>query len=165
MPKAKIKLLLLFNTALMFAAIVSQAANFLVRTQLAVGETRVVNSLLWLTHIRNTGGIFGLLPGQGWIFALFSILLLLATVIYLLLAKNLTSLHYVCLGLIVGGGFSNIFDRFQFGGVIDYIHLQHIPYWNYIFNSADVMIHLGLWPLFLFSLLHSKNNRIIPAQG
>lgn len=164
MLKAKIKLVLLFDAALMFAAIISQTANFLVRTQLAVGETRVVNSLLWLTHIRNTGGIFGLLPGQGWIFALFSILLLLATVIYLLRTKNLAPLHYVCLGLIVGGGFSNIFDRFKFGGVIDYIHVQHIPHWNYIFNSADVMIHLGLWPLFFFSLFRSKNNRSIPEQ-
>jgi signal peptidase II len=57
--------------------------------------------------------------------------------------------QFVCLGLIVGAAASNICDRLLYGAVIDFIDVQGVPHWNYVFNIADVMIHLGAWPLAL----------------
>ncbi len=41
--------------------------------------------------------------------------------------------------LLVAGGFSNILDRYRYGGVVDYLHLGFFP----SFNLADTMIVLG----------------------
>jgi len=61
---------------------------------------------------------------------------------------SLVKSYYLGLGLILGGGISNVIDRFIHKGVVDYI------YWHYgfefaIFNAADVMIDLGVGVLFL----------------
>ena len=108
-----------------------------------------VNSLIHLTHVRNFGGVFGLWQGGGAVFSLISGLLLTLVVAYLLLARALPRYEYICFGFIVGGGSGNILDRLLYGSVIDYIDIQHIPFWHYIFNAADVMIHVGVWPLLL----------------
>ena len=67
----------------------SQLTGYLIRAYLAVGETYVVNSFLWLTHVRNDGGIFGSFPGKGWFFTLSSLCLLSGFVVYLVRAKTL----------------------------------------------------------------------------
>ena len=52
-------------------------------------------------------------------------------------------------GIMVGAGFSNVYDRFMHGGVVDYV------YWHYgfnfaVFNAADVMIDIAVvWLLIL----------------
>ncbi|MEC7765651.1 MAG: signal peptidase II, partial [Pseudomonadota bacterium] len=72
--------------------------------------------------------------------------------------------EYICFGFIVGGGGSNILDRLVYGSVIDFINIQQIPYWNYIFNTADLMVHVGIWPMLILSFLvqpsatHSENS-------
>jgi len=44
-----------------------------------------------------------------------------------------------------------------YGSVIDFIDIQHIPYWSYIFNTADLMIHVGIWPMLILSFLTSSS--------
>ena len=80
-------------------------------------------------------------------------------VAYLWLGRNLQRYEYICFGFVVGGGASNILDRLLHGSVIDFIDIQHIPYWNYVFNTADVMIHLGIWPMLLFSILAARSSQ------
>jgi signal peptidase II len=69
----------------------------------------------------------------------------------LALSKTIQRYEYICFGFIVGGGASNILDRLVYGSVIDFIDIQHIPYWNYIFNTADMMVHVGIWPMLILS--------------
>ncbi len=145
-----------FNLGLFFlisisVVSISQAIGYWVNNAIAENSTVELNSLIHLTHIRNHGGVFGMLQGMGWLFAAISIALLLAVLAYLWLSDSIKRHEYVCFAFIVGGGASNILDRFLYGSVIDFIDIQHIPYWNYVFNTADVMIHLGIWPLLFFS--------------
>ena len=156
MNYSKRTLLTVFVLAALSAIVVSQLIGYLICAYLAVGETFVVNSFLWFTHVRNYGGIFGSFQGKGWFFALLSFCLLSGFVVYLVRAKTLEFCHYLCFGLIVGGGASNILDRLLFGAVIDFVNLQRIPYWKYIFNTADVMIHLGIWPTLLLNIRERK---------
>jgi signal peptidase II len=52
-------------------------------------------------------------------------------------------------GILLGAGFSNIFDRFIHGGVVDYVY-WHCGFNFAIFNFADVMIDLAVaWILLL----------------
>lgn len=53
----------------------------------------------------------------------------------------------VSLGLILGGGFSNFFDRIRMGGVADYLDLF---FWQ--LNLADIFIIVGVL-IFLYGLL------------
>ena len=117
-----------------------------------------LNSLIHFTHIRNHGGVFGMLQGMGGIFAVISIALLLGVSAYLWFSSSIERYEYICFGFIVGGGASNILDRFVYGSVIDFIDIQHIPYWNYVFNTADVMVHVGIWPLLVLSFLANSDD-------
>ena len=131
---------------------VSQYSGYWVNNNIELQSTLELNSLIHLTHIRNYGGVFGLAQGMGWLFGLVSIGLLAAVTAYLGLGKGLQRYEYICFGFVVGGGASNILDRLLHGSVIDFIDIQHIPYWNYVFNTADVMVHVGIWPLLILSL-------------
>ncbi len=52
-------------------------------------------------------------------------------------------------GILVGAGFSNVYDRFIHGGVVDYVH-WHCGFDFAIFNFADVMIDLAVvWLLWI----------------
>ena len=52
-------------------------------------------------------------------------------------------------GILVGAGLSNVYDRFNHGGVVDYIY-WHCGFDFAIFNFADMMIDFAVvWILFL----------------
>jgi signal peptidase II len=142
---------LFVGTALAVLAI-SQAVSYLVQQRLPLHETHVVNPVLHLTHIRNTGGVFGMLPGNSALFVLISSLIIAAIVTYLVRVRPSGRYQYVCFGLIVGAAAANVCDRLLYGAVIDFIDIQGIPGWHYIFNLADVAIHLGAWPVALAAL-------------
>lgn len=134
----------------------SQIGSYLVNSRIPVGTSVEWSTLVHFTHIRNMGGVFGMFQGHGWIFGFFSLLLISALVVYLWRGRDVQPYEYICFGFVVGGGGSNILDRLLYGSVVDFINVQHIPYWHYIFNTADVMVHVGLWPMLYFSLFPGK---------
>ncbi len=136
----------------------SQLIGYWINTNIPLNSTLELNSLVHFTHIRNYGGVFGMLQGMGWLFAAISIALLIIVSAYLWFGSSIKRYEYLCFGFIVGGGASNILDRLIYGSVIDFIDIQHIPYWNYIFNTADVMVHIGIWPLLFFSFFANSAN-------
>ncbi len=140
-----------FASIALTVIVISQAIGLWVNNSIPVGSTVEINSLLHFTHVRNYGGVFGMAQGMGWLFALVSIGLLIGVSLYLWFGRQIAQIEYICFGFIVGGGASNILDRYLHGSVIDFIDVQHIPYWNYVFNTADVMVHVGIWPLLIYS--------------
>ena len=159
----RLKNMLLFTGIAIAVLILSQLIGYWVNKNIALNSSVEINSLLHFTHIRNFGGVFGLAQGSGWLFGLISIGLLIAVTAYLWLGQNVQRHEYICFGFIVGGGSSNILDRLVYGSVIDFIDIQHIPYWNYVFNTADVMVHVGIWPLLFFSFFlhpHAKTDQV-----
>jgi len=140
----------------LFTFFISQVIGYLINENLAISESYELTSFFHLTHVRNYGGVFGSFHGKGWIFAGASLIILGALCIYLFLGKDIKKYEFICFGFIVGAGCSNIADRFIYGSVIDYINIQGIPYWHYVFNSADTFIHVGVWPMILFTFLDAK---------
>lgn len=141
----------LFGFIAITILLLSQAIGYWVNNSISLNSTVELNSLIHFTHIRNYGGVFGMLQGQGWLFGTISIGLLVIVIAYLALGKEVRRYEFICFGFIVGGGASNILDRLIYGSVIDFIDIQHIPYWNYVFNTADVMVHVGIWPMLFLS--------------
>jgi len=75
------------------------------------------------------------------------LVLISGVVVYTLYLNN--RIYSVPVGILVGAGFSNLYDRFTHGGVVDYIH-WHCGFDFAIFNFADVMIDLAVvWLLWI----------------
>lgn len=138
--------------------LVAQLVGYWVNASIPEGSSLQINALLNFTHVRNHGGVFGMAQGQGWLFGALSVLLLAGVCAYLWFGAVLARVEYLCFGLIVGGGASNILDRWVYGSVIDFIDVQGIPYWHYVFNTADVMIHLGIWSMLALTLFASRES-------
>jgi signal peptidase II len=132
---------------------ISQLGSYIVHTRLPLNDTYVVSSNLHFTHVRNTGAIFGVFPGNSLVFAFTSCLVVAGLCVYLLRNAYLDFYHYICFGFIVGAATSNMCDRLLYGAVIDFIYVVGIPHWSYVFNIADAAIHLGIWPLFILMSL------------
>lgn len=151
--------LLLFFAVATLVLVGSQLSSYFINANIPIGNSvAIFDPVLFFTHIRNLGGVFGMAQGKGWLFALFSFALLTGLVIYLWRARGIPKLEYLCFGFVAGGGFSNVLDRLVYGSVVDFIDVRGIPFWHYIFNTADVFIHVGLWPLLIFSLLATRKN-------
>jgi len=60
---------------------------------------------------------------------------------------------HIALGFIIGGSLGNIWDRFEYGAVADFIHLFWGGYSFYVFNLADSAITLGVIILLWDALL------------
>ena len=146
----------LFGIIAVSCLLISQFSSWAINTSLAQGESRVlIDGLLQFTHIRNLGGVFGMAQGMGWLFAVFSVCLIGGLIWYLARGRDVRLYEFIFFGFVAGGGISNILDRFVYGSVVDFIDVLGIPYWHYIFNTADVFIHIGLWPvLFIGLFLH-----------
>lgn len=109
----------------------------------------VIPGFFSLTHIRNTGGAFGLLAGKATAmrtaFFLAVSAMALAVVLYLH-AKMATGKRWVetAFALVFGGAVGNLVDRLRFGEVIDffdfYVGTAHWP----AFNVADSAITVGV---------------------
>ena len=110
-----------------------------------------------LTHVHNTGGVFGLFQGHS---VALTIVALVGITIFLLYAlfgyrrfpflDNI--LNRVALGLILGGTVGNLIDRLNpnLDGVTDFISIGIWP----TFNIADSAVTIGAI-LFAYSLLRS----------
>lgn len=84
------------------------------------------------------------------------IVLLAGVVGYTLWLKK--SCYILPVGIMVGAGASNVYDRFVHGGVVDYVY-WHCGFDFAVFNFADVMIDIAVvWLLILnFRPRYCKN--------
>ena len=78
--------------------------------------------------------------------AIIAIVLLLLYQAFELYRKD-KSREFFFLLLVVFGAISNLYDRLQFGYVIDYLSVRHFT----VFNAADAMIVIGVLFFIVFS--------------
>lgn len=143
----------------------AQYIDYLVFINIPEHEAISVFSFLELRHIRNHGGVFGIMQGTGWFFTSFAIVIMSILFTYLLTRKDVHLYQYICYGFIAGGAVSNILDRFIYGSVIDYFNVIGIPYWHYIFNTADSLIHVGIWPMLIMEIRQSRMQKKQDSQN
>ena len=75
------------------------------------------------------------------------LVLISGVLVYVLRLKQVC--YAIPVGLLVGSGLSNVYDRFVHGGVVDYVYYHH--WFDFaVFNFADVMIDFAvIWLLVL----------------
>ena len=122
-----------------------------------------VIELLPFLNIRlvwNTGISFSLFSSGG-AFTMYVILIIQIMIVILILIwmkKSNNVLQFILFGFIIGGALGNIYDRFIYGDVIDFIDLFYSHYHFPTFNLADMAISIGCLIWFYDILFFKKNN-------
>lgn len=123
-----------------------------------VGDTRPVFGPLWFTRIWNEGVSFGLLQAGHdlvrWGFVVFAFGV--AALLSAWAAKQARLLPALGLGLVIGGAIGNAIDRARFGAVVDFIDVQRLGFFPWIFNIADASITIGVILILLDSLRRER---------
>jgi signal peptidase II len=132
----------------LFIFLADRVLKELVESSMRLGDSiPMVPGILHLTYIKNDGGAFGILGGQGSILLLGSVVAV-AFVLWMLLEGPPARLMALGCGLILGGAAGNLLDRLTAGEVTDYVDLRVWP----VFNAADAAIVLGVAALLLATL-------------
>ena len=84
-------------------------------------------------------------------------MLITLILIYLMIkAKNIEKFGFC---LIIGGSFGNIFDRFYYSSVIDFIDFHIGNFHWFIFNVADIFITIGVLVLIMFEFFKKNEEK------
>lgn len=109
---------------------------------------------LHLTWVMNPGVSFGFLRADQdlarWALVVFS--LVVAVLIIYWARRTSRGLQALGYGLIAGGAIGNAIDRARFGAVVDFIDVQRLGFFPWVFNVADSAITVGVIALLLDSL-------------
>jgi len=113
-----------------------------VKDLMPIGSTVLLDGVLGLRYVENTGAAFGMLKGQRWFFIVLSTVAIIAISIYLVKCrKTIPPLLGVSLAMIVGGGIGNQIDRIANGYVVDFLEFLFVDF--AIFNVADCFVTVG----------------------
>jgi signal peptidase II len=108
-------------------------------------------SFFSLVHARNFGGAFGLLAQYGFAKHVFTFLplLIIAILIYVMLAYRFPTAKMISMACILSGAIGNMYDRLAHGYVTDFLDFYYRAYHWPAFNVADISIStgIGLWLL------------------
>lgn len=99
----------------------------------------IKNHVIW-----NKGISFGLFANSYYNVLVYCCIILSILLIIYTWFKTKNATDSVAWGLIVGGGLSNLWDRWFFGGVLDFISISFDSWHFPIFNFADITITFGV---------------------
>ena len=116
-----------------------------------------VNSFFSLFLVWNKGIGFGLFSfDKSSIYNGISLIILIINliIIYLIYIEKTPKTYF--LAIILGGSIGNLFDRYYYTAVPDFIDLNYNGYHWFIFNVADIFITLGIICLIFAEFLNYK---------
>jgi signal peptidase II len=142
------RLYLSLGITALIVVVADQVSKQLALSRLADGPVDLIGGALTLRLTYNSGGAFGVL--QGWP-AIFLIATGVVVAVILLWVRRLDDPRWALpLGMVLGGGLGNVFDRIfrdTNGQVVDFIDLHWWP----VFNVADASIVIGVGVVLMLS--------------
>ena len=115
-----------------------------------IGSITVIDKVLSLTYVENTGAAFGSFSGYTRVLSVFTALVLIVGLIYLLSGRLHSQVVSCGLTLIISGGAANLIDRVGREFVIDYIDPLFIKF--AVFNFADILVTVGAFIVIIYLL-------------
>ncbi len=132
-------------------------------------RVEVISGFFNLTHVRNTGGAFGVFGGQrgglGTLFFVTISVVAVGAILYFIRRindedKNLA----LSFSLVLAGAIGNLIDRLRYGEVIDFLEFHVSSYYWPAFNIADTAICIGIG-LMAFELLIWDRKKSTKSQA
>ncbi len=111
----------------------------------------VIDGVLRFRYVENTGAIFGSFAAHTAVLTVFSIILLVFTIVFLIKNKEKSKFINVCLVLMISGGMGNIIDRIRLKYVVDFIEPLFVDF--AVFNFADCLITVGAFALVIYLII------------
>ena len=140
----------IFTIAVVIVAL-DQWTKWLVRTNIAPGESWLPDSLAWLSpyarivHWYNQGASFGMFQEGNMVFTVLAFIVIAAIIYYYPKIENADWPLRLAMSMQLGGAAGNLIDRLAFGHVTDFISIGSFP----VFNVADSSISVGCVVLLL----------------
>jgi signal peptidase II len=117
-----------------------------------------INSFLNFSLVWNSGIGFGILQLEANIFYLL-ISIIITAINLILIYWMFTSSNYlesIFISIILGGALGNLFDRYYYSSVPDFIDLHYESFHWFTFNIADIFITIGIISLIIIDLFKIK---------
>ena len=140
--------------------VLDQAAKFWIVNDLGL-QPGASQPLVWplsLTWVMNPGVSYGLLQGGSplirWGLVVFA--LGVAGLIGWWARRADRALPAAGLGMIMGGALGNAVDRIRFGAVVDFLDVQRLGFFPWVFNVADSAITIGVILLLIDGLRRER---------
>ncbi len=134
--------------------IVDRVTKIVVERRYGVGygPRPLVDHVLYLTVLRNSGAAFGLFQNFTAGFLAVSLLVMAAILVYYPRIPRYDWPARIGLAMVFGGAVANAYDRGLQGSVIDFIQVPHWP----VFNVADSSITVGVALLVVGSFMRRR---------
>ena len=116
-----------------------------------------INEFINIFLIWNTGIGFGLLSFEDkTIYLIISVTIIIINLILIYLVFKSDRLRSYSYLIIIGGSFGNLFDRFYYSAVPDFIDLNYKGFHWFVFNVADIFISFGIICLIFMEIFKYK---------
>jgi signal peptidase II len=131
----------------LFVILIDRLSKIWIVNNLTLSDSLQILPILNFTLAHNTGAAFSMLhSAAGWqnVFLCTLAFTVCAAILYkLFVMPKSDRCIALSLSLILGGALGNVWDRIQYGYVIDFLHF-HLQDWHFaIFNLADSAICVG----------------------
>ncbi len=144
-----------FIAAVLIVVIDQLLKLLVVNTIKTGGSVEILGGLVNFQYVENRGMAFGMLKDCRWVFIIFTIIVVVGVIIYMIKTKPQSKFLLTSLALILGGGVGNLIDRIFLGYVVDYIQLS---FFSPVCNFADYCITIGTVLLIIYILFFSPIN-------
>jgi signal peptidase II len=140
-----------------------QVSKTIVRQNIGFYEDiKLMNNYVTLTKVENTGAFLSTgsslpKPIKNILLNILPLTVMLGGLYYLFTKKDMSNVLRIGISFILGGGIGNLYDRFLYGSVTDFLHIDFILFQTGIFNMADVSIMLGMFTILTYSFLNKEN--------
>ena len=151
------KLLTIVITLCIVIIAIDQFSKFLVTKYV---PEKIGNDYFAIEITENTGMAFGFNSGntRNIILSLFVVFIIISFI------KNqreqLGTKELIAISMALGGGISNIIDRFFRGGILDFIKILFIPN----FNIADLCVCTGWVLIVIFLIIYTRKEEVFKQE-
>ncbi len=112
-------------------------------------RVEVIQGFFNLTHVRNTGGAFGIFGGEkggigSMLFVVVSLIAIGAIIFLFIKIREGEKTLALSFSLVLSGAIGNLIDRLRYGEVVDFLDFHLATYHWPAFNVADSAICIGI---------------------
>jgi signal peptidase II len=157
--KRKYWILLIFCFGILLS---DQVTKFMVVQKFPLYQrVEVIQGFFNFTHVRNTGGAFGIFGGEkggigSILFVVVSLIAVGAIVFFFIKIKENEKTLTLSFSLILSGAIGNLIDRLRYGEVVDFLDFHLSTYHWPAFNIADSAICIGIGLMALEVLIRDR---------
>ena len=125
-------------------------------------EAPIIGDVFTLHNVKNKGAFLGMGsdlidPWRTILLLILPVVVLGLVVVHIIKDRTIDKMSLIGFCCIIGGGIANVFDRFAYGWVTDFLHIDlGGKLRTGIFNIADVSVTTGMIMILVASFMYRK---------